>query len=312
MQSIGTRLQVLLKWYLEICKNCRGGTDKRFLFCQRCGIRDPIRYDPNPGWLKGLKQRFFRSAIDRAFENMTEFGSLQTERELEQLQRESATQTGREKVGSSLALTYGIRALHEEFWGNDPEEAIFSYEQAIRAAPKEAKWHQAKARAIERLAEDMKHYQELTEDGLYPHRAALLSLFSASSDKLEEMCNRESTSSLLEKAEFAYSEAIYREPSFTPALIGRARIATETGNEVEAKGDYETAIKILDRALTVYPNDITSRKERAEAFEGLGQIEKAIEDLQYSVSLEKDDSIERHIKELVEKSTSNRKSRKRP
>ena len=228
------------------------------------------------------------------------FGSPETERKLKQLQRGSATRTGREKVGSSLALAYGIRA-GEEMWRGDPEEVIFLLGNAIDAAPKEAKWHEAKARAIERLAEDMKHYQELTEDGLYPHRAARLSLFSASSDKLEEMCNRESTSSLLEKAEFAYSEAIYREPSFTPALIGRARIATETGNEVEAKSDYETVIKILDRALTVEPNDLTSRKERAEAFEGLGQIEKAVEDLKHCVAVKEDEWVERRIRELEER-----------
>ncbi len=180
----------------------------------------------------------------------------------------------------------------------DPEEAILLYWKASDAAPNEARWLERAAASTYHLARALDFYQKY-----------YISLsIGTSIVKLQEMVDRkESPSDLYQGALISYILALHCDPYHVPALIGRARTFAELGKEAEASKDWEEAVKVLNRALTVDPNDLTSRNERAEAFEALGQLEKAIEDLKYTVALEKDEEVEKRIEKLEEKLQSDAK-----
>ena len=275
------------------CKNCGIEAKLKFLFCPICGIRDAFDHIPEEGWITKLRKRLFKSsiekAIDEAFYDMMPYDTLGTERALEKIYYRTLNSEQKDRVGSSLALAYGIRAQFAEHESGDPKEAMSAYEDATKVAPKEAQWHERKAKCTYRLAKALDVYQKFH----------ITSFMGPDIVKLEEMIDdKKSPCYLYDRALEAYSDAIQCDPYYAPALIGRARTLVELGKEVESGKYYEEAVQILTRALTVAPNDLTSRRERAEAFEALGETEKAVEDLKHSVAVKEDEWVERRIREL--------------
>ena len=278
------------------CKHCGVDAKIKFLFCPGCGIRDAFNYQPEERWSEKLRKRLFKSTIektiDKFFQDMTPFGNPHGERELERLLARRLSSMEKEKLGASLALGYGIRAQFTERETGDPREAIAIYGDATRVAPKEARWREAKAKSTYRLAKALDVYQKYH----------ITSFMGPDIIKLEEMTDaKESPCDLYERALEAYSDTVQCDPYYVPALIGRARTFVDLGKEAESSKDYQEAVKVLTRALMIDPNDLTSRRERAEAFEALDQIEKAVEDLKHSVAIEKDEWLERRIRELEER-----------
>ncbi len=285
---------------MAICKNCGVEAKIKFLFCPICGIRGAFEFPQDArdeGWVQRVRKRLFKSdvekAIDEFFQYMTPFGYPEGERNLECLLHQPGTHSlnsmQKERVRAALALGYGIRAQFAEWEKGDPEEAIEVYGDAIRAAPKEAQWYEAKADATYRLARYLDNYQK--------HHFA--TFMGPNIGKLQKMlASKKTPEELYEYALEAYSNAIQCDPYHAPALIGRAKTLDELGNKQESREDYKAAIAILTRALSVNPGDLASLKERAEAFEALGQIDRAIMDLKSSIALKKDEWLERRIKEL--------------
>ena len=280
-----------------VCKHC--GTEARtsFLFCPTCGIRDAFSDQREESWSERLKKRFFNSAIEKRIgkifqDMMTIGGNPAAEMALERLYLASRSSTDKERVGNSLALAYGIRAQDEEQYG-DSETAISLFERAREVASKESRWHERMGRSTYKLARALDIYQ----------KHYVTSLMGPDIVKLEEMVDaKKSPSDLYGRALEAYSDALQCDPYHVPAFIGRARTFAKLDKKAESNEDYQKAVDILTRALIVDANDLSSRSERAEAFEALGQTQKAIQDLKHSVAVKEDEWLERRIKELEKRS----------
>ena len=79
-----------------------------------------------------------------------------------------------------------------------------------------------------------------------------------------------------------FTAGIDRDPKLAACYLDRGTLS------LLIRGDYKKALDYLTEALILSPSNATALARRGEAFEGLGQVDHALEDFQAELRLNQD------------------------